>query len=118
MRVIALAAVTAASLHATTVWERKENTWACYSRSMVEKQVVEFRTNPQKVRIDVSREIANKRCVGIPKGTILHSYEGGGADTLSVILNHSYYDHFNQRWRTKESWHTPLRFIKWPPLQP
>lgn len=42
---------------------------------------------PSKVRVSVAQEVANKCCVGIPKGTILHSYDGGDDDTLSVILN-------------------------------
>ena len=104
MRTIALAALAAMCAHSQTMtWDAQENTWACYSTSIVREQVIESWTAPCKVRIDVSCELANKRCVNIATGTILHSYEGGGAGSLSVILNQPYYDHFYERRRMTTS---------------
>lgn len=117
MRHLALAALAAMCARAqNTAWEALEDTWACAGEHMVREQVKAYRADSVKAKLEVARQVANRRCVGIPKGTVLLSYKHGGSDTISVVLNRPCYNHSQERWIMKAYWHTPLRFLKFPPL--
>lgn len=117
MRMLALAALAALCANAqNTAWEVREDTWACFSEHMVREQVKAYRADPVAAKLEVARQVANRRCVNIAKGAVLLSYKHGGSDTISVVLNRPYYNHDQGRWIMKAYWHTPLRFLKFPPL--